>query len=47
MNWLEKDETAALSYRVKAGDALKGYALQTIRTRNTDDHHIVIGIRPE
>lgn len=47
MRWLEGDENVALSYQRRVGGALRPYCLQTIRTRSTDDHHIVIGVRPE
>ena len=42
-----QDEGISLPFRVRKGGALKRYILQSIRTRNSDDHHVVIGIRPE
>jgi len=42
-----EDESISLAFRMKRGGSLKNYLLQSIRTRNSDDHHIVIGVRPE
>ena len=42
-----EDESISLPFRMKRGGSQKNYLLQSIRTRNSDDHHIVIGVRPE
>ncbi|MDO4418159.1 MAG: EAL domain-containing protein, partial [Eubacteriales bacterium] len=46
-NWLGRDDMVPVCYRRREDDGLRPYCLQTIRTRNSDDHHIVIGVRPE
>ena len=45
MNWMRKEENASLPYLRKSGRIELPYCLQSIRTRNSDDHHVVIGIR--
>ena len=45
--WMAHEETASLSYRKHTEGGEQPYCLQTIRTRNRDDHHIVIGVRRE
>ena len=47
MDWLGREETFNLSFRKHQGDTLQPCSLQTIRTRSSDDHHIVIGVRAE
>ncbi|MBQ8109058.1 MAG: amino acid permease [Clostridia bacterium] len=46
-SWLTQDESPFLAYSRQIGGAQKPCLLQTIRTRASDDHHIVIGIRPQ
>lgn len=47
MRWIGKEETSNLTFmRMKDGEQ-KAYIIQAIKTRSSDDHHIVIGIRPE
>ncbi|MDO5476167.1 MAG: EAL domain-containing protein [Eubacteriales bacterium] len=46
VKWLGKEETVALNYHILRDGKPVEYCLQTIRTRNSDDHHVVIGIRP-
>ena len=47
MRWVGQEETESLSF-LKTGDGGKvAYILQTIRTRGSDDHHIVIGVRQQ
>lgn len=41
------EASTVLSYRCTRGGALKPYSLQTIPAREGDDHHLVIGVRPE
>ena len=45
--WLGQDAPAELSFGRLTGGATRRCTLQTIRTRASDDHHIVIGVRPE
>ena len=47
IRWINQEEVGSLSFRRLQGDTLKPCILQTIRTRNGDDHHIMIGIRPQ
>ena len=47
MRWIGQEETGALSFRRLRGGELKPYTLQAIKTRSSDDTHIVIGVRPE
>ena len=47
MRWIGQEETGALSFRRLKGGELKPYTLQAIKTRSSDDTHIVIGVRPE
>ena len=47
MKWLRSEGTESLSYRRNVDGSIVPYHLQTIRTRGSDDHHIVIGIRRE
>ncbi len=43
----EQEESLALTFRKEINGAEKTYSLQTIKTRESDDHHVVIGVRPE
>ena len=47
MRWLDRQEGAALSFGMMREGKTVPYTLQTIRTRESDDHHIVIGVRQE
>ena len=46
MNWPGKDEGIVIPYLRKDGANQRLYCLQTIWTRGSDDHHVVIGVRP-
>ena len=43
----EQDEPLALTFSKEANGTAASFSLQTIRTRETDRHHIVIGVRRE
>ena len=45
--WLGLEESAVLRFGRKAGGEVRPYQLQTIKTRASDDQHIVVGVRPE
>ena len=45
MRWIGQEETVTLSFDKLADGKRTPYALQTIRTRESDEHHIVIGVR--
>ncbi|MBR0410675.1 MAG: amino acid permease [Eubacterium sp.] len=47
MRWIGREETEALSFRCLRDGEWKQYSVQAIKTRSSDDHHIVIGVRPE
>jgi hypothetical protein len=47
MRWLEQEETVKVPFRRQSGSGVKPYCLQTIRTRSSNTHHIVIGVYPE
>jgi hypothetical protein len=47
MQWIGEQETVALSFRKLRQGVPTPYTLQTIKTRESDSHHIVIGIRQE
>ena len=47
MRWTGQQETVALSFRKLRQGVPTPYSLQTIKTRESDNHHIVIGIRQE
>jgi len=47
LNWLGRGDMVPVCYRRREDGGFRPYCLQTIRTRNSDDHHIVIGVRPE
>ena len=47
LRWAGQEESASLSFRKTDGGEPAPYVLQTIKTRDSDDHHVVIGIRPE
>ena len=40
------EDSTIVSYKKLVGGEEKQYCLQTIRSRSSDDHHIVIGVRP-
>ncbi|MBR0410175.1 MAG: EAL domain-containing protein [Eubacterium sp.] len=42
-----RGETLLVSFRRQRGTESVPYLLQAIRTRSSDDHHIMVGIRPE
>ena len=45
--WIGREESLTLSFDRQVAGTQRRYCLQTIRTRGSDDHHIVIGLRPE
>ena len=45
MHWVGQEEAAVVSFHKLKNGLPKPYLLQTIRTRESDLHHIVIGIR--
>lgn len=47
IQWIEKEETVSLPFGKMKDGKRKQYILQTIRTRTSDDHHVVIGVKPE
>ena len=47
MTWLGREEIFSLSYHRLVDGEEKPYRLQSIRTQKGDDHHMVLGIRPE
>ena len=47
MRWIEQEETVALSFRKLKNGLTVPYSLQTIKTRESDTHHTVIGVRQE
>ena len=45
--WIGQEEPMALTFRKRRAGQPAVYSLQTIRTRESDNHHIVIGVRQE
>ena len=45
MRWVGQEDTEALPFLKTGADGEVAYILQTIKTRESDDHHIVIGVR--
>jgi hypothetical protein len=43
----EQEEALALSFRREKNGVSAPYSLQSIKTRESDHHHIVIGVRKE
>jgi hypothetical protein len=43
----EQEETLALTFGRKKNGMTVPYSLQTIKTRESDHHHVVIGVRQE
>ena len=43
----EQEETLSLTFHKEKNGTAAPYSLQTIRTRESDHHHVVIGVRPE
>jgi len=43
----EQEETLTLTYCKKKNGVTTSYSLQTIKTRESDHHHVVIGVRQE
>ena len=41
----EQEETLALTFRKQKNGVAVPYSLQTIKTRESDHHHVVIGVR--
>ena len=47
IRWISAEDTGEVSFRRIKGGMPVPYSLQAIKTRSSDDHHIVIGIRPQ
>ena len=47
IRWIGQEDMSDVSFRRLREGKLKPYILQAIKTRSSDDHHIVIGVRPE
>jgi len=47
MRWAGQQETASLSFRKRINGVPTPYSLQTIKTRESDSHHVLIGVRQE
>ncbi len=47
LQWIGQEETVTLSYRKLKNGVPTPYTLQTIKTRESDKQHIVIGVRQE
>jgi hypothetical protein len=47
IRWISQEEPEVLSFRKLKGGEPVPYTMRTIRTRSSDDHHVVIGVRPE
>jgi hypothetical protein len=47
IRWIDQNDMSEVSFRRMRDGKLKPYILQAIKTRSSDDHHIVIGVRPE
>jgi hypothetical protein len=47
MDWIGREEAVSLSFHKMKNGVPAPYTLQTIKTRESDSHHIVIGIREE
>jgi hypothetical protein len=47
MNWVGHKDSMSISFSKMKDGKPAPYTLQTIRTRESDDHHIVIGVRQD
>ena len=47
IRWIGQEDTGVISFRRRREGKFMPYTLQTIKTRSSDDHHVVIGVRPE
>ena len=47
IRWISQEDMGEVSFSRMRDGKLKPYILQAIKTRSSDDHHIVIGVRPE
>ena len=47
IRWSGREEPVMMKYRRKGDPTPVPYRLQTFKTRNNDDHHVMIGVRPE
>jgi len=45
--WTDRKEPVAILFSRQTAGGPVPYSLQTIKTRGSDDHHIVVGVRPE
>jgi manganese-dependent inorganic pyrophosphatase len=47
IRWISQQDMGEISFNRMRDGKLKPYILQAIKTRSSDDHHIVIGVRPK
>ena len=47
VKWAGTDELQTVRFRRAGGGTAKAWLLQTVRTRNRDERHLVIGVRPD
>ncbi len=47
IRWMGEEEPVTLSFRKTADGKTVPYSLQTIKTRDSDNYHIVLGVKPE
>ena len=47
MRWVGQEEAVSISFHKSENGALTPYSLQTIKTRESDHHHIIVGIKKE
>ena len=47
MRWIGQEQALSLRYRKTINGKQTIYSLQTIKTRGSDDYHVVIGVKPE
>ena len=47
LSWISRSDMGEVTFGRLRNGRKKPYILQTIKTRSSDDHHIVIGVRPE
>lgn len=45
--WADQKEPVTILFSRQTAGGPVPYSLQTIKTRGSDDHHIVVGVRPE
>ncbi len=47
IQWTGREDAGKISFRQMKGGKWMSYSLQAIKSRSSDDHHIVIGVKPE